>query len=140
MKKKTTFLICLLLAFGIVFCGCKSPITVKRHPTNQPNTTWKTHDDFVTFYIDSNQRYPAYGILRTADRDIEIALRMSDVGTYVSFYYEDEYRNWNDTQVIYPFASGEGIAESMDKFVIQITSGDEYFEIGEKLVFYKMDN
>lgn len=108
------------------------------HPSQQPRTTWATEDGKVELYFHG---HVGHGTIQTAEGPVEVAVRTSVQITRVEFYYEDEYQQMiaSDQPMGAGFAQGWSNVKNNHKFVIEITSADQYFEAGEKLVFYKVE-
>lgn len=108
------------------------------HPSKQPQTTWVTEDGKVELYF---YGHVGHGTIQTAEGPVEVAVITSVQTSQVRFYYEDEYQQMiaSDQPMDAGFAKGWSNVKNNHKFVIEITSADQYFEAGEKLVFYKVE-
>ena len=130
---KTFYLLCLLLIVCISFQGCKSPFVAYRFPGGQSNSVWATNDNSIVFYVGTSLIDPIYGIMETEDGSIEIEVCISDLDTGVQFHYKkDGITPESD------FASGHGKSISKKVYQVEITSADAYFESGQILTFYRI--
>ena len=111
--------------------------TFTNHPCKQPQTTWVTEDGKVELYFNG---MAGHGTIQTEDGPVEVAVITSNLSGLVSFYYDEEYQKMtaSDEPRGPGFALGSGSVKSARKFVVEFKSADEYFEAGEKLVFYKV--
>lgn len=108
------------------------------HPSQQPRTTWATEDGKVELYFHG---HVGHGTIQTAEGPVEVAVTTSVQASQVDFYYEDEYQKMTGSTEPWGhgFAWGWGEVKNNHKFVIEITSADKYFEAGEILAFYKVE-
>ena len=148
MKKSVKILLicvgCILLTtiatiaimLGMI-AGNKQNIGIN-HPAEQPGTTWTTENGEVTFYVNGDI---GHGTIQSNNGPVQIAVKMSPLTSEIRIYYEEEYQQMVSNQPIgFGFAQGQGIVRNNRKFIIKITSANEHFEVGEKLVFYKTVN
>lgn len=131
-----TFFAVLAVCLGIMAYNKKN--TWQHHPSEQPRTTWVTEDGKVELYFHG---HVGHGTIQTAEGPVEVAVTTSVQSSRVAFYYEDEYQQMisSDQPMGFGFAQGWNDVKNDHKFVIEITSADKYFEAGEKLVFYKIE-
>ena len=129
----------IITAFYAWLCvwGYNIYLTRNYFPNKQPGTTWVTEDGKVAFCANE---YDGYGTIQTEDGPVEIAVTLHYT-VPVHFYYKEDYQQLDEgKQLVGPrFAWGWGDVKNDHKFVVEITSADEYFEAGEKLVFYKVE-
>lgn len=132
-KNKILYFLCLLILICFSLQGCKSPFVTYRFPGGQPNSVWSTKDNSIVFYVGNNLIDPIYGEMETADGSVEIEICMSDLDTGVQFHHKkDGITPESD------FAYGHGKVISRKVYQVEITSADAYFETGQILTFYRI--
>jgi len=133
MKHK--FVLSLALIFVLAFCSaCQNPIVVERRPCSQPNTKWMSEDKKIVFTVDDNNHAMGemfldggtIGFYMTNDMGSGMHLfDLSVIDTAVETT-ENEYEYW-----ICSYKS--------KKEFIAIVKKTTYFDVGEKIVFHRMD-
>ena len=132
-KVKTSYWLCLLLIVCISLQGCKSPLVTYRFPGGQFNSVWATKDNSIVFYVGTSLIDPICGIVETEDGSTEIIINMSDTTSIVEFYHKEDGISLGSD-----FAYGHGKVISKKEYQIEITSADTYFESGQILTFYRI--
>ena len=136
-KNKTLYFSCLLILICISLQGCKSPFVTYRFPRGQSNSVWSTKDNSIVFYVGNNLIDPIYGKMETEDGSIEIEVSMSDLVSMVDFYRKEDRIN-PSADLPKSFAYGHGKVISRKVYQVEITSADAYFETGQILTFYRI--
>ena len=133
MKHK--FVLSLALIFVLAFCSaCQNPIVVERRPCSQPNTKWMSEDKKIVFTVDDNNR--ATGKMILDGETIEFYMT-NDMGSGMHLFpikvlkdsiidTNDEYEYW-----LCSF-------KNKKKFIATVKE-TTYFDVGEKIVFHRMD-
>ena len=131
-----TFFAVIAISLGIIAYNKQN--TYMNHPSAQPQTTWVTEDGKVELHF---QGTVGHGTILTEDGPVAVAVSTSVQVTEIQIYHENEYQQMiaGDQPMGFGFAQGWGDVKNDHKFVIEITSADKYFEAGEKLVFYKVE-
>ena len=136
---KSLRICCLLLLISVFLQGCKSPLVAYRYPGSQPNSVWSTKDGTVVFYIGDEKNDRIYGVIKTADSTVDIGISMSDLVSLVDFYYAEDMRSGDDSNLPKRFAYGQGKVISKKEYQIEITSADAFFDSGQMLTFYRTE-
>ncbi len=131
MKKLAVTLIAILL---LCTCGCVNPFLYGRYPSDQPGTTWATQDNKVSFSIPEDKTNPILGHIRTVETDVQVQFHMSVITPTVYITYQV----YGEGDVVIPDETWHPTCTRKNKFVVEIEESN-YFEKGEKLVFYKTD-
>lgn len=130
-----TAMVTIATALGVVACNKQNVRT--NHPSEQRSTTWATENGEMEFYVNGGI---GHGIIQTENGPVPIVIQMSTLISEVRIYHEEEYQQMLNSQSMgFGFAQGWGIVRNNHKFVIEITAADEYFAVGKKLVFYKVE-
>lgn len=129
-----------LLSICVFLQGCQSPLVVYRHPAPQSNSVWSTDDDTVVFYVGEDEIDPIYGSIETDDGTVEISIAMGTTTSLVDFYYGEDRRNWDHITPLERFAYGYGKIISRKEYQIEITDADAFFESGQVLTFYRVQD
>ena len=136
-KNKILYFLCLLILICFSLQGCKSPFVTYRFPRGQSNSVWSTQDSSIVFYVGNNLIDPIYGKMETEDGSIEIEVSMSDLVSMVDFYRKEDRIN-PSADLPKSFAYGHGKVISRKVYQVEFTSADAYFETGQILTFYRI--
>lgn len=132
--KKNIFL-CPLLIFVLLFCSaCQNPIIAERRPCSQPNTKWMSEDETIEFTVNADNR--ATGKMILDGGTIEFYMT-NDMGSGMHLFpievlkdsiidTNDEYEYW-----LCSF-------KNKKKFIATVKD-TTYFDVGEKIVFHRID-
>ena len=137
MKKLCLYaLILSLLGAGCIYVALSYKSWQGRRPNDQPNTSWVSEDGTIHLYVDENHR--GRGTLLRDGEEIPFIFS-SDSGVCLYFYTpEGENLPGYGPNSDYTIGIWECKYPRGDHFtatVVQTT----YFEVGQKLSFYRVD-
>lgn len=123
------------LAIVLTCTGCFYKNWIGKRPCDQPGTKWVSEDNRIQFSVDENQL--AVGIMKIDKNEIEILFTNGpsiEVDIYsraaigrLDYYPEEHYEYWI------------GDFKNKDQFTATVKK-TTYFEIGQKITFYRVDD
>ena len=137
MKKYCFLLLCVLLCISLLGCNDYHG----NRPIDQPNTTWISEDGNIVIEVDSEGL--AVGCFYADEEKINFLFRPSPVT--ILMYQLDEDILSEDNETIIWSTANKPLMEKWqpkfshnDHFTIRVKE-TTYFEIGQKIEFYRKD-
>ena len=125
--KKTISVFIYLVVLTTTITGCMTQKWTNQHPSNQPNTTWETEDEKVSFTIEDNSELH-YGTIKTNAGEIKMVFEIKITSNMIlgkTINYDLEYTEQ------YRFSD-----LSEDTLWVEIVASDHY-PAGERILFNK---
>lgn len=130
MKKiRLSFVFILTLILMFCLSACLKEIVVNR-PADQPYSKWISEDKAIYFETDKNGA--GYGTLTVGDEVIDIHFATGCARVINIYIMEDD----ESGDLI---ESWTGNFKKEDRFTATVTKKTTYYEMGEKIVFYRVD-
>ena len=135
--KKIIALFCSVIIISLLLSACSNPATYFWRPDTQPNTKWVSEDGTIEFTV-SDVEYVELGDVRgtlTVDNQtVEFVVGFIVSGPNMFLYptdYADNPYSYSEYE--------EWICTYRPKRFVAVVEETTFFEVGQKIVFYKVD-
>ena len=134
MRKGLLFVICICMI--CVLTGCVYKAFYGNRPSDQPETTWSSADGSIIMYIDSEGI--GHGTLYIENEIVEF-LYANGPGPELYLYLPTAVDDTGVWHYEYMLEEWYGIYRSDNHFKA-IVKNTTFFEEGQKILFYRVDN
>lgn len=137
--KKIILIVLTIFTILTTFTGCITRMRIRQNidnlPLKQPNTTWVSKDGSIVFTV--SEPGLAIGTMIVEDDTKEICIMCYQ--TYGMLIYPVSVA---DDEVIRQqyFECWSNYYASEDAYIAEVSSETTFFEVGQKIVFYRMEN
>lgn len=132
-----TIIVLIIIVASMIFIGCFYKSWFGKRPCDQPNSNWATKDKTIVFSIDKNGAGTGQFAVDGEIIDFHLAIGPAEQIDI----YSPEPERFIDGEIPvygYPFEQWVGDFNKSYKFTATVKT-TTYFEVGEKITFYRID-
>ena len=136
--KKIIALFCAVMMIALFLSACQTPATAYWSPAQQPNTKWVSEDGTIVFTV-NDVEYVSFGdvtgTLTVDNQTVEFVVDFMVSGPNMFLCPTEMLETPNGDYTDYE----EWICTYRPKHFVAVVEKTTFFEVGQEIVFYRVD-